>query len=139
MKCPSCGHEVAVEDEVCARCGAALAQGEATVVLDDRLDAEYTEVIRGRESEFEATVDVDAASLASGDEFDATIDVGAESLAEGSGSAAAAISVTKGISFAGKAGPLTVGASFGDRYRIDKLLGFGGLACTSPKIYMSRS
>jgi serine/threonine protein kinase/tetratricopeptide (TPR) repeat protein len=61
-------------------------------------------------------------------EFDATMDVDPESLLSGGVKGEKGASGVPAMQTAGDAGsPLKVGDAFGDRYRIDKLLGFGGM------------
>jgi serine/threonine protein kinase/tetratricopeptide (TPR) repeat protein len=123
--CPSCGADLSFEDEQCAKCGTLLAaDGEGTLVLDGDPEDEHTVVLSGDGGEHEHTIAL------SGDvsEFDATTDVDRESLLSGKlddGTGRPAATAMQMPDDAGS--PLKVGDSFGDRYRIDKLLGFGGM------------
>jgi len=112
MICPHCGFDGASREGRCPRC-----HGELTV-LDDMAD--HTEVLG-------AEVD-DQESVPGAFEHDHTMDL--DDVVQGDsdhtvdntdplrGQPTERLPVT---------GPLEVGAAFGDRYRIDKLLGFGGM------------
>jgi tetratricopeptide (TPR) repeat protein/tRNA A-37 threonylcarbamoyl transferase component Bud32 len=107
-----CGAEDPHQDGRCCRCGA-----ELTATSDD---GDHTEIL-GSEAEsgdsgtmvceHDHTIDVEG----SVDEISDRAVGGDDRSAEG---ATAPMAVT---------GPLEIGAHFGDRYRIDKLLGFGGM------------
>jgi tetratricopeptide (TPR) repeat protein/tRNA A-37 threonylcarbamoyl transferase component Bud32 len=131
--CPACAAECSHEDERCPKCGIELAsESEATLVLEGEPDDEHTIGLPGDDPEDEHTIGLDGNggehehTVALSDEvseFDATVDVDQAAL-EGGGTSAAAPSAQ----VPGDAGsPLKVGDAFGDRYRIDKLLGFGGM------------
>jgi serine/threonine protein kinase/tetratricopeptide (TPR) repeat protein len=88
------------------------AEHELTIGLPgDGDDQEHTVALSGDVSEFDATMNVDPESLQSG---------GVKG-----GKGASAVPATQMPGDAGS--PLKVGDAFGDRYRIDKLLGFGGM------------
>ncbi|MEJ2582680.1 MAG: hypothetical protein P8127_13745, partial [Acidobacteriota bacterium] len=133
IACPACNAECGPDDLSCPKCGASLEEAvDATVILDQEDD--HTELLPGDGSEIDHTVvlpntdpDDDHTELLAGDdpEFDQTIGLDAppsDSAHSGSGSPATAPTVPEN---AGNV--LTIGETFGDRYRIDKLLGFGGM------------
>jgi len=86
-------------------------EDEHTVGLDGADDDEHTAALSDEASDFDATIDVDPALVQSVDGV------------AGSASSAAARVQVPGEA----ASPLKVGDAFGDRYRIDNLLGFGGM------------
>jgi len=108
---------------------------EGTLVLNDDPEDDHTvDLFRGG-SEHEHTIGLtgdgdehEHTVALSGDvsEFDATMDVDRESLLSGEhkGTAGASAATRKPDE---TGSPLKVGDAFGDRYRIDKLLGFGGM------------
>ena len=110
MICPSCGFDDPEKNGICGRCGADLPSsedaGDHTIVFNDD---EEEQVPHGHEHDH--TIDLDHLE---GMESDHTLDTPAPASAGGTMSD-------------GQAGPLNIGESFGDRYRIDKLLGFGGM------------
>jgi tetratricopeptide (TPR) repeat protein/tRNA A-37 threonylcarbamoyl transferase component Bud32 len=94
------------------------------VVLESDTEDEHTELVAGDGAEFDHTVALAEVSS----EFDATIDVDSAALLSGDSSSGGAPASSPGVPLPGNAGNvLTVGDAFGDRYRIDKLLGFGGM------------
>ncbi|MEX1310711.1 MAG: serine/threonine-protein kinase, partial [Candidatus Sulfomarinibacteraceae bacterium] len=110
MICPSCGGDVGEKDVTCRRCGGVLSPpgdgGDHTMVFtDDDDDGAVSHV------EHDHTLGFDDVSFVEGEH---TLDTPDPASSGASGSPA-------------KAGPLTIGEFFGDRYRIDKLLGFGGM------------
>ena len=108
MICPACGHEGQGKEGCCARCGAGLtmpdAHADGTVVF--REDSGFGDVFT-HTHEHDHTLDLDHLPVG---EMDHTVD-----------------SAGPGASAPAAGGPLEVGAAFGDRYRIDALLGFGGM------------
>jgi serine/threonine protein kinase/tetratricopeptide (TPR) repeat protein len=133
--CPSCGANLSPGDERCSNCRTLVAaDGEATIGLDGDPDDEHTECLSGSGAEHEHTVGLagdgdehDHTVVLSGDvsEFDATTDVDRESVLSGKTKGKANAPAMKLADDVGS--PLKVGDAFGDRYRIDKLLGFGGM------------
>ncbi len=108
MICPACGFEGPGEKGCCTRCGAGLTvpdgPADGTVVCrEDSWSGEFST----HTYEHDHTLGLDHVP---GDEMDHTVD-----------------SAGPGASSAATGGPLEVGAAFGDRYRIDALLGFGGM------------
>jgi tetratricopeptide (TPR) repeat protein/tRNA A-37 threonylcarbamoyl transferase component Bud32 len=81
-------------------------ENHTLVLSEDDSDDEHTVALSDEVSEFDATVDVDSAVLESGKHSPG---VPSQQMPGAAGS------------------PLQVGDAFGDRYRIDKLLGFGGM------------
>jgi len=112
MICPACGLEARGEKGCCARCGAGLtepaAPADGTMVIhDDAGEGEFA----AHTHEHDHTLDLDHESDLDSDH---TLDS-----ADGGGASGSRTSAP--------AGPLALGESFGDRYRIDALLGFGGM------------
>jgi len=110
--CPGCGFEVRSDTGRCSRCGAALTvsdePADGTMVLrEDSRPGEFA----AHTNEHDHTLDLDHSSDL---ESDHTLDS-----SDGGGS--------NGLETSGGVGPLGIGESFGDRYRIDGLLGFGGM------------
>ncbi len=105
MICPACGRDGPDGNGFCAECGASMTapcdQAGHTLVLSDNDEPSVDT------HEHEHTIGLDHP-------LDHDPDHTLDSAAPGSTTAAAG-------------GPLEVGASFGDRYRIDALLGFGGM------------
>ncbi len=112
MICPACGFDGRADTGCCSRCGAgptvsdAPADGTMVYREDSRVGECSTHTF-----EHDHTLDLDHPPDL---ESDHTLD----SL-DGDGS--------NGSKAPGRAGPLEIGESFGDRYRIDALLGFGGM------------
>jgi len=134
--CPSCGADLSPGDEQCAKCGTLVAADiEGTLVLNGDSEDEHTEIPSGIGVEHEHTIGLtgdgdehEHTVALSGEvsEFDATMDVDRESLLSGEHKDTAGESAATWKP--GDTGsPLKVGDAFGDRYRIDKLLGFGGM------------
>ena len=130
VTCPSCGKENAPHRDRCVHCGGPLKESTGSgIAVHPEPEEEHTEVDGGfqedehtevdggyREDEHTRILDEDQ------DDGDATLHFDTDSLnAEGSSLKAQAPSPKS------NAGPLDIGASFGDRYRIDQLLGFGGM------------
>jgi tetratricopeptide (TPR) repeat protein/tRNA A-37 threonylcarbamoyl transferase component Bud32 len=149
--CPACATECSPDDERCPKCGIEFAsEADVTVVFDDDPDDEHTIGLSGGASDLEHTIGLEGEGVeyehtigldGTGNEiehtvglsdepseFDATIDVDHESLVSGDPEGAAASAAGAAAGAPGDAGgTLKVGDAFGDRYRIDKLLGFGGM------------
>ncbi len=118
LSCPTCGKENAPHRERCVHCGGPLNEKTGSSAgTSDRYEEhtelpggfkedEHTQVLPEEPAEDEATQHFDTGSLES--------DPGAPN--------APSPRVT-----GNNAGPLEIGASFGVRYRIDQLLGFGGM------------
>ncbi len=110
---------------------------DATLVVDGDPDDEHTVAPLGNAAEHEHTVALSGdggehehtvALTDEVSEFDATVDVDPESLLSGKAKVGATPPAAPGVQMPGETGsPLKVGDAFGDRYRIDKLLGFGGM------------
>jgi tetratricopeptide (TPR) repeat protein/tRNA A-37 threonylcarbamoyl transferase component Bud32 len=106
--CPACGFDGRADTGCCSRCGAgqtvsdAPADGTMVYREDSRAGGCSTHTF-----EHDHTLDLDHPQDV---EMDHTVD-----------------SAGPGSSTAAPGGPLEVGAAFGDRYRIDALLGFGGM------------
>jgi serine/threonine protein kinase/tetratricopeptide (TPR) repeat protein len=81
---------------------------------DDSVSGDHTEIFVDGGSDEHTDVAVD-------DVVDATMDVSAADLESGG------VPSTPGVATGDVAGPLQIGEAFGDRYRIEKLLGFGGM------------
>ncbi len=112
MICPSCGREISPQDERCSHCGALVGdQDDQTVVLESGTEICQAEEGEATEPDHDATVEIDLSVIDSGEH---TIDD--PLMARPSPQAAL-----------GGKDPLEVGEAFGSRYRIDKLLGFGGM------------
>jgi serine/threonine protein kinase len=82
--------------------------------VDDSVSGDHTEIFVDGGSDEHTDVAVD-------DVVDATMDVSAADLESGG------VPSTPGVATGDVAGPLQIGEAFGDRYRIEKLLGFGGM------------
>ena len=112
MICPSCGFDGPDKGGCCSRCGVAPAAHDQ---LDDGTmisheDSESDELsVEGHEDH--PTVDLDRPIDIHSDH---TLDAADAGISSGEGSS-------------DRLGPLEVGEAFGDRYRIDDLLGFGGM------------
>jgi tetratricopeptide (TPR) repeat protein/tRNA A-37 threonylcarbamoyl transferase component Bud32 len=100
-------------------------EDEHTVTLSDEEGEDQPAVaLSGDGDEQEHTV----ALSDDGSEFDATVDVDRDSLRSGAAKGAGTPTALPKAQAPGDVGsPLKVGDAFGDRYRIDKLLGFGGM------------
>jgi len=136
--CPACGADLSHGDEQCAKCGRLLgADMEGTLVLDGDPEDEHTVTLSGDGSEHEHTIGLtgngdehEHTVALSGDvsEFDATMEVDSASLLAGEGKSGTSAPAAPATQMPGETGsPLKVGDAFGERYRIDKLLGFGGM------------
>jgi serine/threonine protein kinase/tetratricopeptide (TPR) repeat protein len=136
--CPACGADLSHGDEQCAKCGRLLgADIEGTLVLDGDPEDEHTVTLSGDGSEHEHTIGLtgngdehEHTVALSGDvsEFDATMEVDSVSLLAGEGKSGTRAPGAPATQIPGETGsPLKVGDAFGERYRIDKLLGFGGM------------
>ena len=111
MICPSCAREISSPGDLCPHCGGPLVvEGDETLAFDTESDSGRSEDEEGTQPEFDATVELDATLVDSGEH---TIDV------PSAGAAGAVLSDDEAV--------LKVGEAFGSRYRIDKLLGFGGM------------
>ena len=108
MICSSCGFEGPDKEGRCSRCGADLVEPaehvDGTLVLGDDSQAEE---ILAHTYEHDHTVGLDHVQDQEGDH---TLD-----------------SPEPGPAVKKRGGPLEVGEAFGERYRIDALLGFGGM------------
>jgi len=112
MICPSCAREVSSPGDLCPDCGAPLSvEGDETLAFENDADSGQSEDTAGMQPEFDMTVELDATLIDSGEH---TIDVPSAGAPVGS-----VLSDDDAI--------LKVGEAFGSRYRIDKLLGFGGM------------
>ena len=130
VTCPACGKENAPHRKRCVHCGGPLGETSSTRVVESADEDEHTEIDGGFEEDEHTEIpggykeEEHTRVLAEEhDEGDATAHFDTDSLNAGDGSP---------ISMASRAvdqnaGPLEIGASFGARYRIDQLLGFGGM------------
>ena len=129
VNCPACGKENAPHRERCVHCGGALTGTTGVRVVVSADEDEHTELgggfeedehteIPGGHIEGEQTI---VTSEEPGD--DATAHFDTDSLNSGAGGGIPSAPRVAGHN----AGPLEIGASFGTRYRIDQLLGFGGM------------
>jgi serine/threonine protein kinase/tetratricopeptide (TPR) repeat protein len=112
MNCPSCGREIKPRDERCGHCGVAVGdQDNPTIVLESGTEIFVPDEGTEAEPDLDATMGIDPSVIDSGED---TIDdpLTAQPPAPGA---------------PGGKDPLKVGEAFGSRYRIDKLLGFGGM------------
>ena len=109
MICPSCGFEGPDKEGCCSRCGAGPTQSDEpvdhTMVLDEEPEGDELSM---EGHEHHPTMDLDHPP---DHESDHTLDSTATGHPIGESNA----------------GPLEVGDAFGDRYRIEALLGFGGM------------
>ena len=112
MICPSCAREISSPGDLCPDCGAPLGvEGDETLAFDTDSDSGQSEDAEGTQPEFDVTVELDGTLVDSGEH---TIDVPSAGAAGGP-----VLSDDEAV--------LKVGEAFGSRYRIDKLLGFGGM------------
>ncbi len=136
--CPSCAAECAPEDAGCPKCGTLFpAETDATVILGGDPEDEHTVALAGDDPEPGLTVvlpeggsddEMTLGPATAVPESDATMELDSASLRSGSTGRATTSSAARGAASQANAGNvLTVGDAFGDRYRIDKLLGFGGM------------
>ena len=112
MICPACGFDGPGKESCCSQCGAALTKtgetGDHTMVF--REDSQSDE-FSAHTHEHDHTIDLDHLPDHG---MEHTLDASEAGVATGEGTT-------------DQMGPLEVGESFGDRYRIDALLGFGGM------------
>ncbi|MCU0234984.1 MAG: serine/threonine-protein kinase, partial [Thermoanaerobaculales bacterium] len=125
LSCPLCGKENPPHRERCIHCGAAMRAGqgeEGTEILAPGAAEERTELLGGFDGSGHAATGDDHTAVLPATEpgEEQTLHLGPEPTGS---SSAGAVARGSGPS----AGPLAIGASFGTRYRIDALLGFGGM------------
>ncbi|MCJ7756311.1 MAG: protein kinase, partial [Thermoanaerobaculales bacterium] len=130
VTCPACGKENAPHRKRCVHCGGPLGETSSTRVVVAADEDEHTEIDGGFEEDEHTEIpggykeEEHTRVLAEEhDEGDATAHFDTDSLNSGGGSEISAAPRASGQN----AGPLEIGASFGTRYRIDQLLGFGGM------------
>jgi hypothetical protein len=142
MSCPSCGKENSPHRDRCVHCGARLQDRPKTtpIIVPDQED-EHTELAgvleEDEHTELAGVIEEDEHTSPEGsleadehtqllpddDSGDATMHLDPESIEAGKSVAAAPIPQMA----ADDGSPLQVGQAFGSRYRIEKLLGFGGM------------
>ena len=122
VTCPSCGKESAPHRDRCAHCGSPLPEDSRRDPVAD-LEDEHTEFLGAGDGD-EHT----AALAGNGGEHTAVLpgtEAGEEATLHLDPHAPA--SSPGGSTPTANAGPLEIGGTFGTRYRIDALLGFGGM------------
>jgi tetratricopeptide (TPR) repeat protein/tRNA A-37 threonylcarbamoyl transferase component Bud32 len=129
VKCPACGKENAPHRDRCVHCGGALAGTTGVRVVVSSDEEEHTELGGGFDEDEHTEIPGQYIAgeqtkvLSEEPDDDATAHFDTDSLNSGAGGGIAAPPRAPGQN----AGPLEIGASFGARYRIDQLLGFGGM------------
>jgi len=119
VTCPTCGKENAPHRDRCVHCGGPLEESTEISFVDHEEENEHTEII-GEFSDDEST---QLLSEESGDD-EKTLHFDTGSLNSDSSETPLPSAPRSPGS---NAGPLEIGSSFGSRYRIDVLLGFGGM------------
>ncbi len=130
VNCPACGKENAPHRKRCVHCGGPLGETSGVGVVVSVGQAEHTEIALGpgadEHTEIPGGLNDDEHTRVlpeEPDEGDATAHFDTNSLNSGAGGEVLAEPRPSGHN----AGPLEIGTSFGTRYRIDQLLGFGGM------------